>query len=130
MKVISIKEPYATLICNKKKTIETRSWKTNYRGELYIHASKSNISKKVRNKNGVMDILDNDNLNYGKIICKCKLIDCIYMDKNYINKIKKNKNEYTLGHYEIGRYAWILRDIEPLDNKIQVNGKLRIWNYN
>ena len=38
VKVLSIKEPYATLICNKKKSIETRSYKTNYRGELYIHA--------------------------------------------------------------------------------------------
>ena len=38
MKVLSIKEPFATLIKNKIKCIETRSWKTNYRGELYIHA--------------------------------------------------------------------------------------------
>lgn len=33
MKVLSIKEPYATLIANGDKLIETRSWKTNYRGE-------------------------------------------------------------------------------------------------
>ena len=39
MKVLSIVEPYATLIKENKKIIETRSWKTNYRGELYIHAS-------------------------------------------------------------------------------------------
>ena len=39
MKVLSIKEPYATLIKNGIKKIETRSYKTNYRGELYIHAS-------------------------------------------------------------------------------------------
>ena len=46
MKVLSITEPFATLIKNKKKFIETRSWKTNYRGELYIHASKTKINKK------------------------------------------------------------------------------------
>ena len=39
MKVITIKEPYATLIKNNVKLIETRSWKTSYRGKLYIHAS-------------------------------------------------------------------------------------------
>lgn len=38
MKVLTIKEPFATLIKNKIKHIETRSWKTNYRGEIYIHA--------------------------------------------------------------------------------------------
>ena len=45
MKVLSIKEPFASLIKNKKKYIETRSWKTNYRGELYIHASLSKVKK-------------------------------------------------------------------------------------
>ena len=38
MKVLSITEPFATLIKNKKKFIETRSWKTNYRGKILIHA--------------------------------------------------------------------------------------------
>lgn len=46
MKVISIKEPFATLIKNGNKHIETRSWKTNYRGELFIHASSKKITKK------------------------------------------------------------------------------------
>lgn len=39
MKVLSIKEPFATLIKDGVKRYETRSWKTNYRGEIYIHAS-------------------------------------------------------------------------------------------
>lgn len=38
MRILTLKEPFATLIYNKVKTIETRSWRTNYRGELYIHA--------------------------------------------------------------------------------------------
>ena len=41
MKVISIKEPFATLIKDGVKIYETRSWKTNYRGEIYVHASMS-----------------------------------------------------------------------------------------
>lgn len=32
VKVISIKEPFATLISKGIKKIETRSWRTNYRG--------------------------------------------------------------------------------------------------
>ena len=39
MKVLSIKEPFASLISLGIKKIETRSWKTNYKGEIYIHAS-------------------------------------------------------------------------------------------
>ena len=33
IKVLSIIEPWATLIKEKKKYIETRTWKTSYRGE-------------------------------------------------------------------------------------------------
>ena len=51
MKVISIKEPFASFIKEGHKKIETRSWKTNYRGELFIHASGKNIAKKfLKNK--------------------------------------------------------------------------------
>jgi hypothetical protein len=38
-KVLSIKQPYAMLICAGIKTVENRTWKTDYRGKLLIHAS-------------------------------------------------------------------------------------------
>ena len=39
MKTLSIRQPYASLICRGIKTIENRSWTTSYRGKLLIHAS-------------------------------------------------------------------------------------------
>lgn len=129
MKVLSIKEPYASLINDEKKCIETRSFKTNYRGELYIHASASMISKKALSNEKLMSFLDNTVLNYEKIICKCNLVDCIYMDESFINKIKTNEQEFICGEYKIGRYAWILDDIEPLKQIIPAKGSLNIWNY-
>ena len=127
MKVISIKEPYATLIKEKKKRIETRSWKTNYRGEIYIHAS---ISANLNNlKPELKELFDEEQLNYGNVICKCNLIDCIYMTKEYIEEIKeKNNQEYLCGLYEEGRYAWILDDIKEIKS-ISAKGQLNIWNY-
>jgi ASCH domain. len=41
MKAISLKEPWASLMLEGKKTIETRVWKTNYRGKLLLCASKN-----------------------------------------------------------------------------------------
>ena len=41
MKAISIKEPWASLIRNGEKTIETRVWKTDYRGKLLLCCSKN-----------------------------------------------------------------------------------------
>ncbi len=129
MKVISLTEPFATLICNKKKYIETRSWKTKYRGEIYIHASSTKIPREWLNNKELMSLLDGCNLNYGNIICKCNLVDCIYMTEEYIDSIKNNRQEYICGIYEVGRYAWILEDIQVLDKKIPCKGHLGIWNY-
>ncbi len=129
MKVISIKEPFATLIMNKMKLIETRSWKTNYRGELYIHASGKSLAKEFLNNQYVFELIKDLDMNYGNIICKVNLVDCIYMDEKFLKKIKKNKQEYNLGKYELGRYAWVFEDIVPI-TPIEAKGKLNIWNYN
>ena len=40
MKVLTIKQPFATLIAEKLKEYEFRTWKTKYRGEIFIHAGK------------------------------------------------------------------------------------------
>jgi hypothetical protein len=39
MKALTLWQPWATLIANGTKTIETRSWSTSYRGPLAIHAA-------------------------------------------------------------------------------------------
>lgn len=130
MKVLSITEPYATLIKSKKKSIETRSWKTNYRGELYIHASATKIPKQYKDNEQLMTLLNGIDLSFGYIICKCNLVDCIFMTKEYIEKIKKdNYREYICGVYEEGRYAWILENITVLEKPIKARGQLNIWNY-
>jgi len=41
MKALSVKQPWANLIAAGEKTIETRTWATDYRGELLIVSSKS-----------------------------------------------------------------------------------------
>lgn len=128
MKVLSIKESFATLIKEKIKFIETRSWKTNYRGELYIHASITKSTLDYKNED-FMNLIEGLSYQPGYIICRCKLVDCIYMTEDYINNLKNNNyEEYICGLYEVGRYAWVLDDIEALDISILVKGKLGIWN--
>ena len=58
MKALSLTEPYATLIRKGIKTIETRSWKTSYRGKLYIHASSTRIPREYRNNQELMSLVD------------------------------------------------------------------------
>jgi hypothetical protein len=40
MKALSIRQPWAWLIAEGYKNIENRSWATNFRGRIYIHAGK------------------------------------------------------------------------------------------
>ncbi len=126
MKVLTIREPFATLIKDKVKIYETRSWKTNYRGEIYIHASKA-LSKSDNSEKAKSYL--KSKINPGYILCKCELVDCIPMSKEFIEHINKDTNESDYGRYAEGRYAWELKVIEVLDEPISAKGQLGIWNY-
>ena len=126
MKVLTIREPFATLIKDKVKIYETRSWKTNYRGEIYIHSAKAR--SKASNASIAGTYLKSRE-NPEHIICKCLLKNCIYMDENFINEVKKNKEEYNSGRYEVGRFAWQLEVTEVLKEPIYAKGQLGIWNF-
>ena len=129
MKVLTIREPFATLIKNKIKYIETRTWKTNYRGEIYIHAGVAKISKEIKSRKGLSELYNEKELKYGYILCKCNLVDCIYMSEEFIKEEKeKNPNNFIAGRYEVGRYAWVLDNVEVIE-PIKTKGQLGIWNY-
>ena len=129
MKVLSIIEPWATLIKEGKKVIETRSWKTAYRGELYIHASNKKVKKSDPHIAKLLEMIPNVYMGYGHIICKCQLVDCIYMYPEFLDEISKNPQEYLCGEYSLGRYAWVLKDVQVLETPIPAKGHLNIWNY-
>lgn len=123
MKVLTVKQPFASLIANGYKKYEFRSWKTKYRGELYIHAG--NGIDKTR-----MDMVKEYELDYlnGYIIAKVNLIDCILVDEKMNEQLQKeNPKVYT--HDYTGFYAWKLENVEILTNPIKTGGKLSIWNY-
>lgn len=123
MKALTIKEPWATLIIDGYKEYEFRSWKTNYRGKILIHAGKSlekNQAKKFKEYN----------LKYscGEIIGEADLVDCIKVTEQFDNELKK-KNSLVYRNNHIDNYAWKLENIKKYEKKIKVNGKLGLWNY-
>ena len=128
MKVITLREPWASLIGEQIKKIETRSWFTNYRGELYIHAGLSKIPANDARMNRLAKEL-HGSFHYGTIFAKCNLSDCILIDETFAESVKKSDYMcYDCGDYTPGRYAWILTDIELID-PIVATGKLGLWNY-
>jgi len=83
MKTLSIRQPFASLICRGIKIIENRSWKTNYRGKLLIHASGKPIAWPSF-EYLPRDFIKNYEKYYGKSV---KSIPSIYI--SYINWLEE-----------------------------------------
>lgn len=126
MKTLTIKQPYATLIQQGIKEYEFRTWKTNYRGEILIHAGKG-IDKEKMIK------FQNYNLEYPSacIIAKAILTDCIKVDEKFRKTLKSINAlvyENIINNKEWEGYAFKLENIEII-SPITVKGKLSFWEY-
>lgn len=125
MKVITLKQPWATLVAEGLKKYEFRSWKYSYRGEILIHSGKG-VDKEAMKK------FEHLNLNYphSKIIAKVKILDCIELNDE-INKQIIEENELVYGHkYDRTGYAWKLELLEKINDSKEISGKQGIWNLN
>ena len=126
MKVLTIKQPFASLIAEGYKEYEFRTWKTKYRGPLLIHAGLG-VDKEA------MKRYEKLNLNYpkGKIIAKVNLTDCLEVDNNLKRKLKeKNYLVYQGAINSIKKeYALKLENVEKIE-EISIKGKLSFWDYN
>lgn len=124
MKVLTIREPWASLIINNYKKYEFRSWKTNYRGRILIHSGLT-LEKNHASK------FEKYNLNYGKgeIIGEATLTDCILVTEEFENNLYKvnpliySKSKHTRN------YAWKLENVIIYKKRIPCKGKLGLWNY-
>lgn len=127
MKVITVKQPFATLIAEGLKEYEFRTWRTKFRGDILIHAGKG-IDKKA------MERYKHLNLDYpsGKIIAKATITDCVYIDDKLKDELQVKD---PLVYYGILQkdsdwdgYGFKLENIEKIE-PIEINGKLSLWDY-
>ena len=127
MKVITIKQPFASLIIAGLKEYEFRTWKTNYRGPILIHAGKG-IDKNAMKK------YEQFHLEYltGYILGIADLTDCIKIDEEAKTMLKKKKSivyENQINNKEKNYYGFKLENIQTIE-PIYINGQLGLWNYN
>jgi hypothetical protein len=125
LKVLTIKQPWATLIMQGDKRFEFRSWQTKYRGDLLIHAGKG-IDKEAMKR--LAKYIPKD-MPSGKILGKVTLVDCIKCDDDFKGKcLKENKDVYAIITF-IEKFAWQLENAEVFDEPIEAKGKLSLWEY-
>ena len=123
MKVITLKQPWATLVAEGIKKYEFRSWNTKYRGKILIHAGLT-LEKDMVKRFEKYDLY----YDYGAIIGEAELVDCILVDEKLDKELRKiNQNVY--GNNHINMYAWKLENIKKYKKPIKVKGKLGLWNY-
>lgn len=123
MKVLTLKQPWATLVAEGIKKYEFRSWKTNYRGKVLIHAG-ANTDKKD------MEKFKNMNLDFPKkrIIAEVEIEDCLELNDELNKEIIAEKNIAYGSKYRTG-YAWKIKNAKKVRIDEEINGKLGLWNY-
>ena len=125
--MITIKQPFASLIASGLKEYEFRSWKTGYRGEIWIHAGKS-IDKEAMKK------FESLKLEYptGCIIAKANLVDCVPVTEAVKEELRETNfliYSGTTENADWNGYGYKLENVEAME-PIFVNGMLGLWEYN
>lgn len=127
MKLISLWEPWATLMAIGAKRIETRSWQTSYRGWLAIHASKNGLAK-AQLRECLSDpffaaALNGVDLTPGHIVAVVELKSCIATDLlaehgNSFIRGGLTPQEMAFGDYHPERFGWVTDNLFRLPHPI------------
>jgi len=146
MKVITMWQPWASLLACGAKQYETRSWATNYQGEIAIHAAAANpykfikglddetisvMMEKLRSAKLIPQRGDFRYLPCGVIVSTAELVRCIPTESFVHSGTKRelSETEFLLGDWTPERYAWEFRNMKILPEPIPAKGKQRIWNW-
>lgn len=133
MKALSLHQPWASLIFGlwipdlfgkARKKIETRHWPTRYRGQLAIHAAQTVDKDFCRSHE-----IDIEPLPRGAVIGVVTLLDCVPMTARWFRETPLlDADEWRWGNFDLGRYAWILRDPVLWTSPLKVRGRQGLFN--
>src|SRR6266850_2664278 len=109
MKAISLTQPWAALVAIGAKRYETRSWRTEFRDRLIIHASKGfpRWARECCEEPVFKEALAQagydrwQSLPVGAILGSVWLLDCVPTES-----VQVDDREREFGDYEPGRWAW------------------------
>jgi hypothetical protein len=127
MKVLSLWQPWATLMAIGAKKIETRSWSTPFRGRLAIHAAKHE-DRNIRAMTATPPYCDAlkiagyhkwSELPLGAIVAVVTVVDCRSTDELFGTL---SSWEHCFGDYGPGRYGWITDDLLMLPKPMPFAG--------
>ena len=143
MRALTLTQPWASLIAIGSSTVETRSWRTEYRGPLAIHAAKGFpreaaelcATEPFASALAAAGIEGAADLPRGAVIALCALLEVVPIpgERAFLRTLRdeyRHPNpawEIAFGDYSRGRFAWRLADVCALAKPLACRGMLGLW---
>jgi activating signal cointegrator 1 len=130
MKTLSLLQPWASLVVKGAKKFETRSWNTNFRGPIFIHASakKDAVARVLASDSPFSKHIEDFNkLPFGAIIGSA-IITGTGPTLKVIGEVT-GTDEFSFGDYSKGRYAWRLEEPVQFQDPYLAKGALGLWEF-
>lgn len=129
MKALSLWQPWASAVALGHKVYETRSWSTDYRGPLAIHAAQA--SARAAWAIGVSALVARDFpagffFPRGGIVAVVQLVDVLEMTPELIAATAEKERRW--GDWQPGRFAWKLEQPRALKWPVGLKGRQRLFN--
>lgn len=114
---MSLRQPYAELVVDGRKIIETRRWNTNFRGKFLIHASKA-----IDKQSATLLNIDCSKLTKGAVMGLAFLYDV----KKYTSKedFLADKDKHFSINFSAPKYGFLLKGAKKLNKPIPMLGQL------
>jgi hypothetical protein len=132
---ITLTQPWATLMAIGAKRIETRSWKTSFRGWIAIHAAKGFpndcvdlcLEEPFRTALVAGGIKTPRDLPRGSVLAVALFADCMTTEGCLRSVRGAYGDERAFGDYSEGRYGFLTEGLRLLREPIPMRGALSIW---
>jgi len=126
--VLSVRQPWASLLLSGEDWCENRSWDTDHRGPLWIHAS-TKVDTDECERYGI----DPEKLVTGAILGQVNVQDVIPIEElpeRLLALAQEHDLDADVGpEFIVGEYCWIVTNPKTLVRPIPVKGKLNLWKH-
>jgi hypothetical protein len=156
MKAISLWQPWASLVAIGAKRIETRSWPTDHRGPIAIHAVTKTppVGMQMAEEEPFWSALRAHQLHHlnlpaGAVVATARLVAVLRIrcdsagERPYVEPLfatvdlqpwldargRIPRAEYPFGDYTARRYAWFLDHVNRVDPPIPARGRQGLWEW-
>lgn len=148
MRALTLHQPWASLVALGHKQIETRSWPTRHRGPLAIHAAKTQLPTRTFEAQSLGQVMTQqqwDEMPFGAVVAVAELHEMFYIDRTVHSAapelVALNATGFPTDHkpvpaeqvpygdYSPGRWAWMFKDVFPVDPPLPARGMQGLWTW-